>query len=219
MSDEPDHETRPDPEPLEGVDEPGRSEIWIRRLLDRPDSDSVWDALHSRYKRRIVIYANYRLGPDLRLQVDAEDIVSEAWGRIVAAWPRFEYRGPDSLFHWLCRQVTRAILDRRRKHDRHRARTADGQLPVPPEDLQLPAGGEGPRTMVMRRELRDKLTAALESVPELYRTVLIAVHLEGLALAEVAAERGVKVDTVRKQVARGIEHWRRALGGDPLRYV
>lgn len=218
MPDEPAHESRrPDPGPA--GDEPGRSEIWIRRLQQRPDTDSVWDALHSRYKRRIVIYANYRLGPDLRRQVDPEDIVSEAWGRVLAAWPRFEYRGPDSLFHWLCRQVTRAILDRRRKLERRRARSDDGPAALPPEDLQLPAGGEGPRTMVMRRELRDELTAALESVPELYRSVLIAIHLEGQAPADVAAERGVKVDTIRKQVARGIEHWRRALGGDPLRYV
>ena len=77
-----------------------------------------------------------------------------------------------------------------------------------------------PRTRHLWRCCRvDELTAALESVPELYRSVLIAVHLEGQAPADVAAEREVKVDTIRKQVARGIEHWRRALGGDPLRYV
>ena len=56
-------------------------------------------------------------------------------------------------------------------------------------------------------------------MPELYRRVLVEVLLEGRSPAEVAEEQGMKIDTVRKQVARGMDHWRNALGGDPMRYL
>ena len=98
--------------------EPGHSEIWVHHLQERPDSDTLWSALHDRYQKRILVYAHYRLGPDLRRTCDAEDMVNEAWIRIVTHWDQFEYRGPDSLFHWLCLQVRRAILDRRRQWER-----------------------------------------------------------------------------------------------------
>jgi RNA polymerase sigma factor (sigma-70 family) len=210
-------------DPGEGAMDPaaaeGRSEIWIRALRERPGSDTVWGVLHERYRRRILVYAHYRLGPELRRYADAEDVVNEAWMRIVTAWDRFEYRGPDSLFHWLCLQVRRVILDRRRKLDRQSVGEDEREPALPADVLDVPESAAGPRTEVMQRDLRDRLTAALESVPELYRRVLVEVLLEGRPPAEVAEEQGMKIDTVRKQVARGMDHWRNALGGDPMRYL
>ena len=72
---------------------------------------------------------------------------------------------------------------------------------------------------LVNRELRDQLTATLESVPELYRRVLVAVLLEGRTPAVVAEELGLKPDTVRKQLQRGTEQWRQVLGSDPMRFL
>ena len=207
-------DAQPDP-----AAEPGRSEIWIQRLQDTPHTDTVWNALHERYRRRILVYAHYRLGPELRRLCDPEDVVNEAWMRIVTAWNEFDYRGPDSLFHWLCLQVRRVILDRRRKHDRRAPSVDDGDdPPLPPDVVDVTEPGAGPRTQVMQRDLQDRLTGALETVPEIYRQVLVAVILEGQAPGDVAVERGMKTDTVRKQLSRGLEHWRQALGSDPERF-
>lgn len=201
-------------------DNPGHSEIWVKILQEKPGSDTVWSALHERYRRRILVYAHYRLGPDLRRTCDPEDVVNEAWGRIVKHWEKFEYRGADSLFHWLCLQVHRVVLDRRRKMDRA-AGDASGQKKsgIPADELDVTNPGAGPRTQVMQEELRDKLAKTLDSVPELYRRVLIPVCLEGRTPNEVAEELDMKPDTVRKQVKRGLEHWRNALGGDPMRHL
>jgi len=201
--------------------EPGQSEIWVHHLQERPDSDTLWSTLHDRYQKRILVYAHYRLGPELRRTCDAEDVVNEAWFRIVSHWDQFEYRGPDSLFHWLCLQVRRAILDRRRQWERRCAgQQGEANEPALPADvLDVTEQGMGPRTEVMQMELRDRLTEALETVPVLYRQVLVAVLLEGRAPADVAEEHGKKADTVRKQLARGMEHWRSALGGDPMQYL
>lgn len=200
--------------------DPGHSEIWVQILQDQPGSDTVWASLHERYRRRILVYTHYRLGPDMRRSFDPEDIVNEAWGRIVKHWGKFEYRGPDSLFHWLCLQVHRVILDRRRKLDRAAGDGASQKKSgIPADELDVTNPGAGPRTQVMQQELRDKLTASLDSVPELYRRVLIPVCLEGRTPNEVAEEFDMKPDTVRKQVKRGLEHWRNALGGDPMRHL
>ena len=201
--------------------EPGQSEIWVHHLRERPDSDTLWSALHDRYQKRILVYAHYRLGQELRRTCDAEDVVNEAWFRIVSHWDRFDYRGPDSLFHWLCLQVRRAILDRRRRRDRQSAdkEGEPGEPDLPADVLDVTEKRMGPRTEVMQMELRDRLTGALEAVPALYRKVLVAVLLEGRAPAEVAEEQGRKADTVRKQLARGMEHWRSALGGDPMHFL
>ncbi len=200
--------------------EEGFSEIWVRILKDRPTSDTVWESLHDRYRKRILVYAHYRLGKDLRRHHEPEDVVNEAWSRIVSQWERFEYRGPDSLFHWLCLQVQRVILDRRRRLNKGMGDSPGQQGAKTPADvLDVPEQRRGPRTEVMRKELRDQLTQSLEQVPEIYRRVLVAVLLEGQTPGEAAKELDLKADTVRKQLARGTEHWRRALGGDPLKFI
>lgn len=207
----------PDVPPPEGD---ARSEIWVRMLQESPGSDTVWMNLHDRYQRRILVYAHYRLGPELRRHVEPDDVVNEAWSRIVAHWDKFEYRGPDSLFHWLCLQVHRVILDRRRKVDRMTGATAGRKRAgMPSDELDVTHPGEGPRTEIIRAELRDRITRSLDSVPELYRRVLVPVYLEGRTPNEVADERGMKPDTVRKQLNRGLEHWRNALGSDPLEHI
>src|SRR5437867_1015617 len=82
-------------------------------------------------------------------------------------------------------------------------RDARRRRPVPPEPL--PRGRPG--TSVERLDLRR----ALETVPREARVLLALHYVNGLGYRELAAIRGISVNTVKSQLARGKAILRRAL--------
>lgn len=213
--DAPERKPGPQPGPGDPVSE-GTSAAWIRHLKRKPDSQTVWGALTGRYQNRILVYAGSLLGPKLRRRTSPEEVVNDAWMRVIQNLDRFEYRQRGSVYQWLCLQVRRVAQDH--------ARTAlrrDGAEPRLEADIaaesQVPEAvqsGAGPATEVGRRDIKERLTAALERVPDIYRRVLVAFYLEDKGREEIAAEFGLKPNTVSQQLKRGLDHWREAFGSD-----
>lgn len=145
----------------------------------------------------------------LRLMADpheAEDVLQETFISAFRALPRFEER--SQLGTWLYRIAYNAALMRLRKR---RVRT---------ESLDEPGVAEGvdlaprqftdwtalPDKLLLRRELRDSLNAALLTLPESLRGVFVLRDIEGLSTAETAAalaltETNVKVRLHRARLA------------------
>ncbi len=145
----------------------------------------------------------------LRLMADpheAEDVLQETFISAFRALPRFE--GRSQLGTWLYRIAYNAALMRLRKR---RVRT---------ESLDEPGVAEGvdlaprqftdwtalPDKLLLRRELRDSLNAALLTLPESLRGVFVLRDIEGLSTAETAAalaltETNVKVRLHRARLA------------------
>ncbi len=117
---------------------------------------------------------------------EAQDAVHEAFAR---AWQRWStvsrYRDPEA---WV-RTVARRIAVSRWRKARNRLR-AHHRLGEP-----APVAGPGPDTVA--------LVAALARIPEAQRTAIVLHHLLGLSVAEIAAETGVAVGTVKARLSRG----------------
>ena len=74
----------------------------------------------------------------------------------------------------------------------------------------------GPKTLAQSGDELSKIRKSLDKLPRLYREVLVALIVEERDPHEVARERNVTLDTLRKQKNRGLERWREDLDSDGL---
>jgi RNA polymerase sigma-70 factor (sigma-E family) len=126
----------------------------------------------------------------------AEDLLQSALERVCRRWRRVgEMEHPEAY-------VRRVIVNL--ATDRWRGRRYVTELPLDEEAL---SGRDAidPTTLV---DLRHGLAAALRRLPVAMRTVLVLRYWEGLPEAEVAAELGCSVGSVKSQASRGLARLR-----------
>ncbi len=131
---------------------------------------------------------------------DAQDLVQEALLRIRKGLERYQ---PGSLQGWLARIVTNVFLDevRRRKRRPADALPDDPDWVVPP----APAADEVPTGF------SEEVQAALNSLPEDFRTAVVLCDVADLPYEDIAASLDVPVGTVRSRIHRGRRLLRAAL--------
>lgn len=142
---------------------------------------------------------------------DAEDLAQEA---IVEAFRAFDRYQPGTFFdRWLYRIMTRTHIDRVRRRLRRPEVSLDA--PVNPEgDPRVTLVGDtrdDPQQQMENTDLDGAIQAALDALPEEFRTVVILADIEGLSYDEVAAAAGCPVGTVRSRLHRAREMLRKTL--------
>ena len=161
------------------------------RKLTRQDGDAL-TALVGRYGPKMLGVARRLLGST----ADAEDAVQRALVQVYMG--AGSYREQWAVSTWLYRVLTNVCVDElRRRSVRARHRTVVEAEPAP-------AGREDP---VPRLDLER----ALARVPREARVLLALRYVDGLSHAELARIRGISVNTVKSQLARGKSILRRAL--------
>ena len=167
---------------------------------------AAFEELLQRHLRSIYRVA-YRLAGN---HDDAEDLAQEA---LVEAFRAFDRYQPGTYFdRWVYRIMTRTHIDR----VRHRGRRPETSLDAPA------AGGDPLITLIgdvrddpqQRTETADldgPIQAALDSLPEEFRAVVILADIEGLSYDEVAVAVGRPIGTVRSRLHRARDMLRRAL--------
>ena len=129
---------------------------------------------------------------------DAEDAVQEGFLHAFRAMERFR---PEQAFGaWLHRIVANAALDIAR---RRKVRDAD-ELP---ETLSSPH-----RDPAEDEELRVRLSAALHTLGERQRAVIVLHDVEGYKHAEIGKILGIPEGTARSDLHHARTHLRRLLG-------
>jgi RNA polymerase sigma-70 factor (ECF subfamily) len=78
----------------------------------------------------------------------------------------------------------------------------DGGTPVRLKEM-LVDPAESPYEMAVHEENRARVEAALQQVPEPFRTTLILRDIEGFVYEEVAEMQGVNLGTVKSRLVRG----------------
>jgi len=132
----------------------------------------------------------------------AEDVLQDTF--LVAIERAGSFTEGARVLPWLC-----GILVHKAKESRRQPR------PQPGPELDEEATGSdpapGPEAEAARMEMRARVHDALARLPARYRAVMAPIVHEGLAPDEVARRLARNPSTVRTQVARGLEHLRRAL--------
>ncbi len=137
----------------------------------------------------------------LQNEEDARDAVQQAF--LCAFRSVQQFRGQSRLSTWLHRIAVNAALMKRR---------ADASRPETPIDPLLPEfTSEGyhahpvdtlPETALMRREARAMVRAAIERLPENYRTVVLLRDIEELSTEEAAEALGITTTAVKLRLHR-----------------
>ncbi len=146
----------------------------------------------------------------LRTTGDREDAADALQDALISAFRRADsFRGDSAVTTWLHRIVVNACLDRLR---RRKVRAAE---PLP-EDLEGHAsrgsmlGTRDPRAAesdpeahALAGERRDRVLAALDTLPADQKAALVLVDLEGYPVQEAAEILEVPVGTVKSRCSRG----------------
>ena len=127
---------------------------------------------------------------------DAEDVVHDVFVGLPEALRRYEERG--SFAGWLKRVTARVALMRLRSDKRRREVALDDAA----GQAQPPAASE-----------RDGLEAAVNTLPDHLRAVLVLKEIEGYAHAEIAELLGISEGASRVRLTRALERLRDELEG------
>ena len=142
-------------------------------------------------------------------RADAADMAQEVFVKVFKGVGSFH--GESSLRTWIYRIALHEASNQRRWWMRHKqqevaieqemADTESGQPMRLVDVLVDPA--ESPFEMAMHEENRARVEAALNQVPEPFRTTLILRDIEGFVYEEVAEMQGVNLGTVKSRLVRG----------------
>jgi RNA polymerase sigma factor (sigma-70 family) len=178
----------------------------IRRA--RSGEPAATDRLLSIYVEPLHRSIGKRMGRTIRQRVESMDIVQSAMGQALLELPRFEVRGPGSLFRWL-RRVAENTLHRECEYWRAQRRRIGLEVPLgdsgSASDGPVPAGGDPtPSSVVAHREREAFVRAEVERLEEPLRTV-ITLHQSGLSDAQIALRLGRSDDAVRRLRHRALQ--------------
>ena len=126
------------------------------------------------------------------------------------AWQRLDqFRGDAAFSTWLHSIAVSVSLNGIRKVDRHRKRERSLE-----DAAHLGRTGHG-----VEPGVRDRLSDAVDALPEMYRTVFLMHDLEGYSHGEIAEALGVAEGTSKARLFRARAKLRESLGDAMQEYV
>ena len=171
-----------------------------RALIERcrkGDDEGAFGELVDRYKD--LVYAMvWRLAPD-REQVD--DLAQEVFLKVHRGLPYF--RGEARLSTWIYRIVANVCSQARSRPriEVQMEQTADGRAIEPASHDRAFAG----------IEVRDRVEKALARLPEPYRMIIAAYHLQGMQYEALAETLNIPLGTVKTHLHRAKRRLREIL--------
>ena len=148
-------------------------------------------------------------GAALRLTrnpAEAEDLVQDAYVRAYRFWHTF--KTGTSIKAWLFTILRNTFINRYHRGNRRRSARNDLEAQLHSLGTDAAVGRAeatvpGPEKAIGQRITRERINAALESIPEDYRTAVMLADLEGLAYKEIAEVMDCPIGTVMSRIYRG----------------
>jgi RNA polymerase sigma-70 factor, ECF subfamily len=130
----------------------------------------------------------------MRSEQDAEDMAQETFVRAFRALPRFEFREGTCFEGWLYRIAVNACRSRMRRRWYQ-------VLPWPEPAPQLTSEPtEQPDQVLMQGQRRDEILAAIGSLGDKHRLVVILRYYAGMSNEEIARALNIPSGTVRSRL-------------------
>jgi RNA polymerase sigma-70 factor (ECF subfamily) len=165
-----------------------------RALIERAreGDEQAFRELVERYEPRVAATVIGMLGPG----DEAEDVGQETFIRLYRSLDRF--RGDSSLGTYLTRIAINLSLTALKKRKRRLSRFVSRDE----RERELPEASWDPREEVDRREVRDRVRAAVGRLAPDHRTVVVLRMIDGYSTRETAEILGVPPGTVMSRLAR-----------------
>jgi RNA polymerase sigma-70 factor (ECF subfamily) len=185
--------------PDSGAPPPVTDEELVARA--RTKDFAAFEQLVDRYEDKV-----YRLAfRFVRNETEAKEIVQDTF---LSIWRKLDtFKGDAQFGSWVYRVAANAALMRLRSQRRH-PEVSTEELPIDFLDTygQIPSPGDNwarrPDDELQSDELRRRIQAAVDELPEIYRTVFLVRDVEGLSTEETAELLGISVPTVKTRLHR-----------------
>ncbi|OGR82060.1 MAG: hypothetical protein A2901_04370 [Elusimicrobia bacterium RIFCSPLOWO2_01_FULL_54_10] len=142
---------------------------------------------------------------------DAADLFQEAF---ISAWRNIRsFKENSSFSTWLYRIAVNTLLMKKRKK---KVSTVSLDVPVLSngEEIKRDFAGDwsdNPLASLENKEVKDRLNAAIQQLPEKYKTVLLLSDIQGLPNEEIRKVLGVSLASVKTRLHRARLHLREKL--------
>ena len=136
-----------------------------------------------------------------RNRADAEDLVQDSYVKAL----RFahQFRPGTNLKAWLFTILHNTWRNRVRDSSRAYLVDVDSERVEEAVSLDGPVAPETPERILLRATLDADLQAAVDALPEAFRTAVWLRDVEELSYAEIAEVVGVPIGTVMSRISRG----------------
>ena len=171
----------------------------VARFVERRDPDA-FRRIVEEYQERVFRLVCSILGPWSDL--DAEEVTQDVFLRVYRKAGQF--RGESEFGSWLYRVAYSTALNHRQSSRIRLPHESD-------EGLAAEAVGPNPYEETLRATTKRRVAIALESLPDLYRTVLFLYYWQDFAVGEIAEAIGAPEGTVKSYLSRARERLRKSL--------
>lgn len=179
----------------------------IRAALDgarggAPPDQAALDRLYGRFAPRLLSYIRLKIGRRLRERLESRDILQAT---LLKSYQHLGgFRGDDgrALMAWLARIADREIADRADFHGRQR-RAAAAEVPFD-DQPEIAARVRSALTQVIVDERAGRLEAAIASLPDAHREIILLRKFEDLTFPEIGERLGRSEDACRMLFARAM---------------
>ncbi|HSV25220.1 MAG TPA: RNA polymerase sigma factor [Xanthobacteraceae bacterium] len=176
--------------------------------LARQRNGAAFRVIMQRCNRRLYRIARAVMHDD----GEAEDVVQEAYVRAFASLA--DFRSDSSLSTWLSRIVLNEALGRLRRRRptidvasiENRQEPQSSIIPFPLASTQ-----PDPERTMAQRQIQVLLERAIDDLPDVFRTVLVARVVEGMSVEETADLFSLRPETVKTRLHRARRLLRDAL--------
>jgi RNA polymerase sigma-70 factor (ECF subfamily) len=190
---------------MEPAREGAGSDRELMARLAEGDREALAPLMERHYSRLYRIALSY-----LRHGDDALDVVQEAFVKVFQQAGRWDGSGDDAG-PWLARITVNLSIDRwRRNRRRGETFTPMGEGD---HDRSLAGREVAPDRLVQGREAGERVRAALDSLPEKQRAIVVLRHFHDLSLEEIAQTLGLSLGTVKSSLHRALLRMRTGLAG------
>lgn len=143
-----------------------------------------------------------------RSRDDAEDLVSDTMLRAIERWE--QYRLGTNIRAWLFTILYHLFVSRKRR--------IDAREVMAPDDSDgsgafEPVGESDPERSFYDSFIDEQVVAAIEALPDEYRSAVMLSDVQGMRYAEIAQVLGVPEGTVKSRLFRGRRILQRKLRG------
>ncbi|MFC1604449.1 sigma-70 family RNA polymerase sigma factor [Planctomycetota bacterium] len=174
--------------------------------------DSALGQLCGVYAERVRRIVRFRMGPELRSQLESMDLVQEALIEAVKDLGDFAYSNDGDFLRWLSSIVENTIRDNvdrihAAKRDVRRQVSLDkmaARTDMLHADAGLPVATTTPSVVLSLREELDRLEEAMDRLKPQYREVIVMAKIEGLSCKEIAARQNKRPEAVAMSLSRAI---------------
>lgn len=200
-----------------------RSDTQQQKETLRLGGEGVLAELFAAEAPRLKRMLMFRMAPQLRRRLDADDLLQETWLRIRHRYMSNVDSRITHFYVWLYQQASQTLIDLYRQHCRSQKRdvncevTFDDSLRNPSSEMLnefLVASLTSPSDAASRRENLEKIHEGLASMEKIDQEIITMCHFEGLSMFEIAELHDLKTSAARHRYHQSLRRLRRQIQAD-----